>query len=77
MTYGTLGSVGAQFRNRAGIDRPVAPVAAVTTVAEQAEEERPDKSWKKADILDWLVDGGIDPGDLVGLTKGELLALSE
>ena len=42
---------------------------------EEDGDELPDKSWKKGDIVDWLVDGGIevDSAELDKMTKAELL----
>ena len=84
--YGNLDSIDTAYRTRTGQEPlpPDVPDAEPTAEeplppdvpdAEPTAEEKPDSSWLKTDIHDWLVDSGVDVP--AGATKAELLDLVE
>ena len=78
-------SISAQFRQRAAATTTTVETEEPEVLDEEVTEEEvteedevddlPDDSWKKSDVVDYLVDSGIavDVEDLKTMTKAELL----
>ncbi len=68
MATETLAAISRQFRLLAELDTYADPIP-----LPGPSGEKPDDTWLKSDIHDWLVGGGVDVP--AGATKAELLGL--
>lgn len=81
MSNSRIRSIIRSYRSRVAAVRGATTALETVPVEERPEEiedvtsEPPRESWKKDDIIDWLIDNGIeaDRSDLVGMTKAELI----
>lgn len=72
-----VAAIGKAYRTRAKVVRAGADRERQVETPETPEtpEELPKESWKKVDIIDWLIDSGVEAerSDLEELTKADLI----